>query len=256
MAFKLGGTSSISLDSPERMFLDFSDRAFKGLLTHQGHVLAEYQSKALSVPNVAIKLPTGSGKTLVGALIAEWRRRKMQERVVYVCPTRQLAYQVVEEARTKYGMADTIAPFVGRKADYNPYDKGRFQSGDVVAVTTYGGLFNAKTFFDEPHCLIFDDAHAVENYMAQHWTLQVERAGHPTLFSVLAAILGEVLAPIDAKRLREAAETRWDASWVDMVPRAAVAVIEAQLVAALDEHLASDDLRWRWLELRDHLSAC
>lgn len=256
MAFKLGGTSSISLDSPERMFLDFSDRAFKGLLTHQGHVLAEYQAKALSTTNVAIKLPTGSGKTLVGTLIAEWRRRKMQERVVYVCPTRQLAHQVVDEARTKYGMADVIAPFVGRKAEYNPADKGRFQSGDVIAVTTYGGLFNARTFFDEPHCLIFDDAHAAENYMAQHWTLQVDRAGHQALFSVLATILGEVLPPLDAKRLREDAQTLWDVSWVDMVPRASVAAIEAQLVAVLDEHLANDDLRWRWQELRNHLSAC
>lgn len=256
MAFKLGGTSSISLDSPERMFLDFSDRAFKGLLTHQGHVLAEYQAKALSAANVAIKLPTGSGKTLVGTLIAEWRRRKMQERVVYVCPTRQLAHQVVDEARTKYGMADSIAPFVGRKTDYSPVDKGRFQSGDVIAVTTYGGLFNARPFFDEPHCLIFDDAHAAENYMAQHWTLQVDRGGHPALFSVLAAILGEVLPPLDAKRLREDAQTLWDISWVDMVPRAAVATIEAQIIAVLDEHLANDDLRWRWQELRDHLSAC
>lgn len=256
VAFKLGGTSSISLDSPERMFLDFSDRAFQGLLTHQGHVLAEYQAKALAVSDVAIKLPTGSGKTLVGALIAEWRRRLLQERVVYVCPTKQLAYQVVEEARTKYGMSDTIAPFVGRKADFNPVDKGRFQSGDVVAVTTYGGLFNARTFFDEPHCLIFDDAHAAENYMAQHWTLQIERSTHSNLFNVLVAIIGPGLSPLDAKRLRGEAQTLWDISWVDMVPAELVASIEPQLVTALDEHLVEDDLRWRWMELRDHLGAC
>ncbi|MCA0048201.1 DEAD/DEAH box helicase [Mesorhizobium sp. B283B1A] len=256
MAFKLGGTSSISLDSPERMFLDFSDRAFKGLLTHQGHVLAEYQAKALGAGNVAIKLPTGSGKTLVGILIAEWRRRRMQERVVYVCPTRQLAHQVVEEARTKYGMRDAVAAFVGRKADYNPADKGRFQSGDVIAVTTYGGLFNARTFFDEPHCLIFDDAHAAENYMAQHWTLQVNRIGHPALFSVLVSILSSVLSPLDAKRLRDDAQTAWDISWVEMVPAEFVASIEPQLLAALDEHLLDDDLRWRWREIRNHLSAC
>lgn len=256
MAFKLGGTSSISLDSPERMFLDFSDRAFKGLLTHQGHVLAEYQAKAISASNVAIKLPTGSGKTLVGVLIAEWRRRRMQERVVYVCPTRQLAHQVVEEARTKYGMRDAIAAFVGRKADYSAADKGRFQSGDVIAVTTYGGLFNARTFFDEPHCLIFDDAHAAENYMSQHWTLQVSRIGHPALFSVLASILGVGLPPLDAKRLRDDAQTAWDISWVDMVPAEFVASIEQQLLAVLDEHLVEDDLRWRWREIRDHLDAC
>ena len=238
------------------MFLDFSDRAFKGLLTHQGHVLTEYQAKALSSPNVAIKLPTGSGKTLVGTLIAEWRRRAMQERVVYVCPTKQLVHQVVEEARSKYGMVDTIAPFVGRKADFNPGDKGRFQSGEIVAVTTYGGLFNAKTFFDEPHCIIFDDAHAAENYMAQHWTLQIDRAGHPALFGVLAAILSAVLSPLDAKRLRDDAQTLWDVSWVDMIPGESISTVEQQLTSALDEHLAGDDLRWRWLEIRGRLQAC
>jgi hypothetical protein len=238
------------------MFLDFSDRAFKGLLTHQGHVLTEYQAKALSSPDVAIKLPTGSGKTLVGTLIAEWRRRAMQERVVYVCPTKQLVHQVVDEARSKYGMVDAIAPFVGRKAEFNPGDKGRFQSGEIVAVTTYGGLFNAKTFFDEPHCIIFDDAHAAENYMAQHWTLQIDRAGHSALFGVLAAILGAVLSPLDAKRLRDDAQTLWDVSWVDMVPGEHISTVEQQLTSALDEHLAGDDLRWRWLEIRGRLQAC
>jgi hypothetical protein len=35
VAFKFGGGSSISTDSPERMFQDFSDRKLKGLLTYQ-----------------------------------------------------------------------------------------------------------------------------------------------------------------------------------------------------------------------------
>jgi hypothetical protein len=256
MAFKIGGTSNISLDSPEKMFLDFSDRAFKGLLTHQGHVLNEYQSTASSIGNVAIKLPTGSGKTLVGTLIAEWRRRKFEERVVYICPTKQLVHQVVEEARGKYGMRDSIAGFVGKKADFNPADKGRFQSGEVIAVTTYGGFFNANTFFDQPHCIIIDDAHAAENYMPQHWTLQIDRAGHPALFNVLASILAPALAPLDAKRLRDEPRSPWDMSWVDMLPNDLANGIEVALVAAIDEHVASDDLRWRWREIRQHLPAC
>lgn len=48
MAFKFRAASNISLESPERMFLDFSDRQFKGLLTHQGHVLDEYQLNAMA----------------------------------------------------------------------------------------------------------------------------------------------------------------------------------------------------------------
>lgn len=101
MAFKFGAGSSISTDSPERMFQDFSDRKLKGLLTYQGQVLNDYQSNAQTKSDVALKLPTGSGKTLVGLLLAEWRRRKFGERVVYLCPTNQLVNQVAEEARAK-----------------------------------------------------------------------------------------------------------------------------------------------------------
>lgn len=256
VAFTFGTESSISLDTPEKMFLDFSDRKFQGLLTHQGHVLDEYQKKGLSQPNVAIKLPTGSGKTLVGTLIAEWRRRREHERVVYVCPTHQLAYQVVQEAKGKYGFGDSIAAFVGKKSGYNPEDAGRFQAGEVVAVTTYGGLFNAKTFFDEPHLIIFDDAHSAENYMTQHWSLEVDRLSHRALFLVLAEILAPGLASLDAKNIRDDAQNVSDLTWADMVPGSFIRSIEHQLISAFDEHLVNDDLRWRWNEIRSHLSAC
>jgi superfamily II DNA or RNA helicase len=57
-----------------------------------------YAAHGLNEPDVALHLPTGSGKTLVGLLIAEWLRRKNHERVVYLCPTRQLVNQVAEQA--------------------------------------------------------------------------------------------------------------------------------------------------------------
>jgi superfamily II DNA or RNA helicase len=44
--------------------------------------------------DLALELPTGTGKTLVGLLIAEWRRQTGNERVLYLCATRQLAHQV------------------------------------------------------------------------------------------------------------------------------------------------------------------
>jgi Rad3-related DNA helicase len=238
------------------MFLDFSDRAFKGLLTHQGRVLAEYQSKALDEPDVAIKLPTGSGKTLVGTLIGEWRRRSKEERVVYVCPTKQLVHQVVEEATSKYGMGDAVAAFVGPKADFAASDKARYQAGEIIAVTTYAGFFNANTFFDEPNLIVFDDAHAAENYIAQHWTLEISRRDNPTIFTACANVLAQVLSGLDAKRLTEESQNFWDSMWVDSVPTPILSGIQQQLVAVIDEHVASDNLRWRWREIRDHLRAC
>ena len=109
MAFTIQGGSSVTLDSPGRMFLDFSDRRFQGLLTHQGRVLADYQNSALSLPDVAIKLPTGSGKTLVGMLLGEWRRRSRGERVVYVCPTRQLGSGLIDQSQQMTAAAMQMA---------------------------------------------------------------------------------------------------------------------------------------------------
>lgn len=256
MAFKFGGGSGISLDSPEKMFLDFSDRKLKGLLTHQGKILSEYQTQALSAKDVAIKLPTGSGKTLVGLLIAEWRRRTRGERVVYVCPTKQLVNQVVGEAADKYGMCDWVAGFTGRQVDYDPSAKARFQASELVAVTTYGGLFNANTFFDEPHLIIFDDAHAAENYMASHWTVSVSKKDHPALFAALAGALRPVLTGLDYRRLVETAHSLWDQTWVDSVPTTFVHQVASAITAVFDEHTPQSALRYGWAVVREHLTSC
>ena len=141
---------------------------------------------AIRKPDVAFRLPTGSGKTLVGLLIAEWRRRKFNERALYVCSTKQLVNQVVAEAQTKYGMAKTVRAFTGSQKNYNSEAKAQFQSGEVVAVTSYGGLFNANTFFDEPNLIPLDDAHAAENYLAGFWTVAVGREEHQALYGALA----------------------------------------------------------------------
>ncbi len=218
MAFKINTGSRVSLENPGSMFRDLSDRKLKGLLTHQGSIIDDYVKVATDKPDVALKLPTGSGKTLVGLLIADWRRRKFGERALYVCPTKQLVNQVVEEAHTKYGMLKNVRGFTGRQRDYDASAKARFQSGEIVAVTSYAGLFNANTFFDEPNFILLDDAHAAENYLAGFWTLVVGREEDQGLYMAMAGVLSGVLPPLDARRLRGAKSASWDHSWVDMIP--------------------------------------
>ena len=52
----------------------------------------------MDTPDLALELPTGTGKTLPGLLIADWVRRVRSARVAYACPTVQLARQVSETA--------------------------------------------------------------------------------------------------------------------------------------------------------------
>ncbi|MEQ9625473.1 DEAD/DEAH box helicase [Coleofasciculus chthonoplastes] len=98
MAFKLTRHSQLSIETPEALYRDYRNRKIEGLLAHQADIIREYHKQALDAPDIALQLPTGSGKTLVGLLIGEWRRRRFQEKVVYLCPTRQLVNQVVEKS--------------------------------------------------------------------------------------------------------------------------------------------------------------
>ena len=56
-------------------------------------------------------------------------------------------------------------------------------------MTSYGGLFNANTFFDEPNLILLDDAHAAENYLAGFWTVAVGREEHQALYGALVGHL-------------------------------------------------------------------
>jgi replicative superfamily II helicase len=128
-------------------------------------VLLKYAADLADKKDLAIQLPTGSGKTLVGLMIAEWRRRKFSERVVYLCPTKQLVHQTVRQANTVYALE--VKGFVGSNREFNQADVARYRSGECIAITTYSAVFNSNPFFDDAHLIVLDDAHTVENYIAR-----------------------------------------------------------------------------------------
>ena len=259
MAFKnLSGVTPAG-DSPETLFNDLRGRKIKGLIAHQADVLRNYCHSAIDKPDVALKLPTGSGKTLVGLLLGEWRRQKFNERVVYLCPTNQLVNQVVEQANTKYGMA--VRGFTGRILGYLPAAKSEYQNAECVAVTSYSALFNTNPFFSDPHLIILDDAHSAENYIASNWSLRVERFNpeHPeyqVLFQALVSLLRQFLSPSDYQKLSGEWNSSWDSSWVDKIPTPQVFSILPDMVSLLDAHVNNTPLQYSWSLLRDHLLAC
>jgi superfamily II DNA or RNA helicase len=85
--------------SPEELFYKLSGRTKSHgyLRGPQQDVLREYVEKHAADSDVAFELPTGTGKTAVGILIAEWRR-VAGNKVAYLSLTNQLAAQVLSEA--------------------------------------------------------------------------------------------------------------------------------------------------------------
>ena len=219
-------------------------------------MLRTYVQKAMDTSDVALQLPTGSGKTLVGLLLAEWRRRKNNERILYLCPTKQLVNQVTEEATTKYGL--TVEPFTGPKAEFTPAARAAYEDAEKVAISTYSALFNTNPFFTSPEIIILDDAHAAENYIASQWTLQIHRfkGEDQELFRALAGVLKGVLTDVNYERLTAKAETIDDVIWVDKIPTPQMVRIVPELRAALAENVGDGELKYRWRMIRDNLGAC
>ena len=256
MAFKKLQSPTLAPDTPDELFRELPSRRIPDVLPHQQAIMRRYASAATSLPDVALQLPTGSGKTLVGLLIAEWRRRQNREKVVYLCPTRQLVHQVAEQAKEKYGL--TVHGFTGRVRDYSPGPKADYLSATRVAVTTYSSLFNRKPFFKDPDVIILDDAHTAENYVAAAWSLTVERGNgeHKALHDSLCDILQPLLTPLNYARLRGRQNTLADSMWVDKVPTPDFSKVSSEIAEVLALHAADTPLQYTWSMIQEHLHAC
>ena len=256
MGFKKVKKKSSVPETPELLFNDLKMRAYEGMLPHQADVTRKYCDEALEEPDVALQLPTGSGKTLVGLLIAEWRRRKFEERVLYVCPTNQLVHQVANEAKTKYGLR--VNAFSGKKNEYSAISKSEYKSAERIAVTNYSSLFNTSPFFTDPEIIILDDAHAAENYVATYWTVHVSNLNkkHQSLFAAIASIL-KPLIPIDSylKMVGER-EDAWTRGWVDKLPTPIFYQIIPEIISVFNAHVNNTDIYYPWSVIGGNLEAC
>ena len=254
MAFKKSTPKAIVPESPDKLLLELPRRTIPDVLPHQQEVMRNYADLPDTVKDVALQLPTGSGKTLVGLLTGEWLRRKNQERIIYLCPTRQLVNQVVEQAEEKYGL--TVLGFTGSRRNYDATSSAEYRNADRIAITTYSSIFNTNPFFSDADVIIVDDAHAAESYIADHWSLRIGREEHKTLHLALRGILKPYLDPVNFARLSGEWESLTDKTWVDMLPIPAFAEVRPAVTAVLDEHVGDTQLAYPWSVIREHLFAC
>lgn len=160
-----------------------------GLRTAQLAALSALDSQ-LNHQDVIMKLSTGSGKTVLGLLYAEMMRRKYKgEPVVYLCPTNQLADQVVETGRL-IGVKVETFPKTGL-----PYSA---MSGETVLVCTYDKLFTANSVFESrsirPSTIIMDDMHAGAERVRKFYTVELPQG----IFNQLRALLSPLCEATDA----------------------------------------------------------
>jgi len=253
MPFVTRATPQPVAKSPEALFRELA-RPPSGpphLWVHQADLLRAYHHDHLETSDVALELPTGAGKTLPGLLIAEWRQRSFSDRVAYLCPTRQLARQVAEQA-ARYGIE--VVVLVGPAQSWSEADRMRFVRAERVAITTYAAVFNSNPHITDAQTLVLDDAHAAEGFVAGAWSVEIDRDGGPAYDEVLSA-LADGLDDSLLGRLRGPRPELGEAGDVHLVPVRAVYDRAAELHTVLATRL-SGGAAFSFSMIRQQLERC
>lgn len=252
MAFNLRKKETFDYNTPQEMYQDNKLKKIHGLLDYQSAMLDEYM-KNITKKNIALELPTGSGKTLIGLLIGEFRRKKYKNSVVFLCPTKQLVYQVVEQATVKFGIKATA--FVGSQVGYEPKSKTEFKLCETIGVTTYSAFFT-QDFFNSVDVAIMDDVHSSEEYIASNWTVKI--TDEDNVFNPMATILHKVLNDSDFERLTTNDKSANDVNgWCELVPMTFIDECKEQIYSCLNNGIEDKTSNYyAWLRISDNIENC
>ena len=253
MAFRGRTQSGPAPESPEALYRDLPRKpeAVPGLWLHQGDVLRSYLAEHVDTPDLALELPTGTGKTLPGLLVAEWVRRRGCGRVAYACPTRQLARQVAATAERE-GVPAVV--LVGRAKDWNLQSEAKYDAARAVGIVTYNTILNSSPKLSQADLLIFDDAHAGEQYVAGAYAVTVRRSESASVYEQALNAVGPAIGGIALQRLREASPDASVGREVRLVVPLGQPGMVAHLDAALGRLEGSD--KYRYAAIRGALPSC
>ena len=159
-----------------------SSGTFDDLWRGQADALKEWNENRTK-KDILVSLNTGSGKTIVGILIAQSLVNEKIPNVIYVCSTKDLVKQTQREAE-KIGISCTTLI----EGDYS---NSLFQTEKAFCITTYAALLNSHSKIKRhyfPNSIIFDDAHVAEKMLRDAFTLKISNRNDPELFNEIARL--------------------------------------------------------------------
>jgi hypothetical protein len=165
-----------SLVSPRDIFTALPSRAagFGYLRDVQGQVLDAWEERRAE-RDLAVKMNTGSGKTIVGLLILQSCLNEGVGPALYVAPSPYLAHQVALQA-TKLGVSTVEDP-----------EALKYHSGQAIAVVNIHKLVNGRSVFGGPQgraiplpigSAVIDDVHAAIATVEEQSTIVID-SDHP-----------------------------------------------------------------------------
>ncbi|WP_405535404.1 DEAD/DEAH box helicase family protein (plasmid) [Streptomyces canus] len=259
MAFKRKSADAAMPKDPEELYrtLAVTNRGPAAVWGHQQDILRDWHANMSDEPDVAIELPTGAGKTLVGGLIGEYRRRKHRERIAYLCPTRQLARQTAAKF-DEYGIPNVL--LVNPVKTWNQAHQAQYEAGEAIAVSVYSHVFNSNPALDDADMLVLDDAHAAEGYVASPWSLGISRTSAESAYLDVLSVLEPALDPLVCTRLRAPDPDDSQSAYVYLASPIGVAeqgmALERIIGAAAGAGKLSKSATHAWRLLQGHLDRC
>ena len=230
--------------------LRVTDTSINDLWLAQGDALRAW-NQSRTEPDVSISLNTGAGKTLVGLLIAQSLVNEMRSLVLYACSSIQLVEQTAKKAEG-YGLPITS------------YVKGAFSNnlaskGEAVCLTTYQALFNGKSIFfnREIAGVVFDDAHAAEHLLRDHFSLHIEKKRFGSVYSQIVAEFSGYFHSIGLSSTFDEIASG-SGNRLLMIPPFEVKRAQAAISKCLRESTVPNDdtTTFAWAHLKDRTDLC
>ncbi|MDP9226789.1 MAG: DEAD/DEAH box helicase family protein, partial [Actinomycetota bacterium] len=237
-----------TLTSPRDIFTALPSKApgFGYLRDVQGQVLDAWE-KRRTERDLALKMNTGGGKTIVGLLILQSCLNEGIGPALYVAPNTYLAVQVGLQA-TKLGIRTVDDP-----------DSVKYLSGEAIGVVNVHKLINGRSVFGGPGgrptplpigAVVVDDVHAAIAETEAQSTLVVPTS-HPAYSRIREKFADDLKRQSESTYLDIEADVP---SAVMRVPFWAWADRSSDVTAILHEHREDGDLVFTWPLVSDVLS--
>lgn len=231
----------------EELFARHRTAAIPDLWPWQREVLTTYERTA---GDVAIDLPTGTGKTLLGLLIGEEYRQRTGGSVAYVAGNKQLAQQVERQARQ---LSFPVVRFQGSKETWAHAAVRSYNFGETIGVMNYWNYFNASPGVEPAALLLLDDVHLLEQPLRDMYTVAIARAD-PLYLEILRRIVAICPYYALAEDLLNGVEPPGPPEMVVFPDSADLA---GEVGALLDGQLGEGTSQWwAWQQTRHHLDVC
>ncbi|MDH5525435.1 MAG: DEAD/DEAH box helicase family protein [Desulfobulbaceae bacterium] len=227
-----------------------SDPNINDLWLAQGDALRAWH-KNRAKRDLGVVLNTGAGKTLVGLLMAQSLVNETRGKILYACSSIQLVEQTEEKAKG-YGLDVTTRVRGG-------YSNDLFLRGHAPCVTTYQALFNGYSVFfkEEINAIIFDDAHAAEHLLRDHFSVKITRTTFPSFYSAIAGLFKDYHHKVGkAGSYEELGDP--SCRRLFLIPPFEVQRNFAELTRVLHEAKLSSEVetKFAWEHIKDHVDLC